>query len=524
MKLLIKLDSESNRDVLGFDSKLLKLCAGTLAPFLSRLFNLSFSTGTVLDDWKVSNVTPVFKGGEDKSMKSNYRPISVISHIAKILEKLVQKQLVQYVTDNNLLCIDQSAYRQYHNTQTSLHRCNEDWIDNICDNGFTSICFMDIRKCFDTIDHKILLNKLPRYGITGQEISWLKSYLEKRSQRVKCNGLSAIRHVPIGVPQGSVLGPILFSLFINDITSHVYTSSVNLYADDTLLYCYGNNLDEAREMLQKALAEICKWYDGNRLVLNVEKTKCMLMTSKYQSKKQNENLNIYLNEKKYCMESSTCELTEKEIEQVKKMKYLGVMIDDNLTWNDHISMLCKNLAFKVSQLSRAKYKVTDAFLITFYKTVIQPTIDYGITVWGHTKQENINKIQRLQNQAARIILNDFDYVNVRGIDLVKKLKWMNVQQRFDYFQHLLVFKCIHGMAPDYLVNEIVMDIEVRSVNTRSHDMNLHIPFPKNEHAKRSLLYSGAKNWNTLPNQIKEITSLDYIKSNLKTHVIAQREI
>ena len=237
LKLLISLGDTSSNDVLGFDGKLLFLSAAIIAPLITKMFNMSLQMGSVIDDWKVSNVTPVFKGGDDRYEKTNYRPISVICHIAKILEKLVQKQLVQYLIENELLCIDQSAYRQYHNTQTSLHRCNEDWIDNLCDNVFTAVCFLDIRKCFDTIDHGILIDKLKRYGIVKIEASWFRSYLKDRSQYVKCNGkLSAKSYVPIGVPQGSVLGPVLFSLFVNDINRHVYPSTVNLYADDTLMY------------------------------------------------------------------------------------------------------------------------------------------------------------------------------------------------------------------------------------------------------------------------------------------------
>ena len=505
LKLLKGLGDFSSSDVLDFDGKLLYLSAEIISPFITKLFNMSLSSGIVIDDWKISRVTPAFKGGNDRHEKSNYRPISVIGHISKILEKVVQMQIVQYLSDNELLCIDQSAYRKFHNTQTSLHRCNEDWIDNICDNLFTAVCFLDIRKCFDTIDHDILLDKLKRYGIIDVEATWFKSYLKDRSQYVKCNGqVSTKSYVPIGVPQGSVLGPILFSLFINDINCHVYPSAVNLYADDTLLYTTGNTCAEASEKLQTSINEISKWYRGNRLALNESKSKCMLLSSKHKSK---------------CNSSRMCvSINDIAIEQVDNVKYLGVTIDQNLTWNEHVSLLCRSLAFKISHLRRIKRMVSTQMLTTVYNSIIQPTIDYAITVWGHTTAENLGKIQRLQNLAARIILNNFDYVNSRGIDLVKQLKWMNVSERFLYFEKLLIFKCIYGMVPDYLENGIMMDIELRDVNTRSHDMNVYIPFPTNELAKRSLYYSGAKNWNSLPSYIKESTSIEVFKKNLKRNI------
>ena len=254
-----------------------------------------------------------------------------------------------------------------------------------------------------------------------------------------------------------------------------------------------------------SLDEISKWYDGNRLALNENKSKCMLMNSKYRTRLEDNQLHVNIN--------------DINMEQVKKVKYLGVTIDENLTWNDHISMLCKNLGFKVSTLSRIKNMVTPEMLKTVYNSIIQPTIDYAITVWGNTSAENLSKIQRLQNKAARIICNNFDYINTRGIDLVKQLRWMNVNERFLYFERLLMFKCIYGMAPDYLTNGIIMDVEVKNVNTRTHDMDVYIPFPKNELAKRSFYYSGGKNWNNLPPKLKEITNIEQFKKNLKRNGI-----
>lgn len=144
----------------------------------------------------------------------------------------------------------------------------------------------------------------------------------------------------------------------------------------------------------------------------------------------------------------------------------------------------KTFFFKVSQLSRIRNIVTREMMLTIYISIIQPTIDYAITIWGHTTMINLDKIQRLQNLAARIILNDFDYINTRGINLVKQLKWMNVLERRKYFEQLLMYKCIHGMAPEYLCDHVNMEIEVRYVKTRSHDMNVYVPFPRNELAKK----------------------------------------
>ena len=173
---------------------------------------------------------------------------------------------------------------------------------------------------------------------------------------------------------------------------------------------------------------------------------------------------------------------------------------------------------KVARLTRLRKSLSDDILIKIYNSLIQPTIDYAITVWGTTNMNNLGKIQRIQNYAARVIKKNFDYINVRGLDLVKELGWMNVKQRMTYFQILIMFKSIHGLAPDYLINNVIMDIEISEVNTRKHDMNLYVPFPDNKFHENILFYRGAKSWNDLPSEIKECHNIDRFKILLKKHI------
>ena len=199
-------------------------------------------------DWKFSKVTPVYKGKGSKADMNNYRPISVICHVAKLVEKVVQRQLLHYLLSNDLISVDQSAYRPMHNTQTALHRVVDSWIDNVCDGLITGVCLLDIRKCFDTIDHDLLKQKLGYYGVKDIEYQWFSDYLNNRSQVVFHNKtLSNKNDMTIGVPQGSVLGPILFMLFVNDISQNSNVGTCNLYADDTIVYCQGDSVDDVKE-------------------------------------------------------------------------------------------------------------------------------------------------------------------------------------------------------------------------------------------------------------------------------------
>jgi hypothetical protein len=377
-------------------------------------------TSVVIDDWKLAKV-PVFKEQGSLSDKSNYRPISAIGHIAKIFEMVIHKQLLHYFHDNNLISLDQSAYLKNHNTQTALHRVIDDWTDNVCSNSYTGVCSFDIKKCFDTIDHELLIRKLQLYGIRKGELAWFRSYLSERSQFVKCHGIiSEKRRLKVGVPQGSTLGPLLFIIFINDISQHVGLGTVNLFADDTLIYCNASTISALNIDLQNCVNEVAKWYKQNNIVINAEKSCSMVVRPK--RKPVNDIFKIMVDE---------C-----QIEHVESIMYLGLELEETLTWDLYINRLCKKISFKISKLSRLSKTVPKFLLLKIYNSMIQPNIDYAISVWGCTSQGNIDKIQRLQNYAARIIEKNFDYINCRGLELVHKLGWMNVRERFFYFQTL----------------------------------------------------------------------------------------
>ena len=204
------------------------------------------------------------------------------------------------------------------------------------------------------------------------------------------------------------------------------------------------------------------------------------------------------------------------------MNYLGLEIDDTLSWNVYVTKLCRKLSFKISKLSRLSKVLHKRTLITVYNATIQPCIDYAISVWGGTSAHNLNKVQRLQNHCARIIERNFDYINVRGLQLVSKLGWMNIRQRYLYFLILLIFKCIHGLAPNYLTNNVIFDFEVSQKATRKHEMNLYLNLPENEFHKNMLFYSGAKEWNSLPNYLKDCNDIVQFKQKLKSYIKKNR--
>ena len=342
---LLNLDNSPNLDILGMDRKLLRLSAPIVSDSLCKIFNASISQKFVHIDFKTARVTPVFKNGEDSDIftYSDYRPISVICHIAKIFEKLVKMQLLTFLDANNLISNDKSAYLKNHSTQTSLHRVMEDWLENINEGEFTGACIFDISKCFDTINHKHLLYKLEKYGIRGASLDWFKSYLSNRRQAVSSNGkISAFKELFFGVPQGSILGPFLFLLFINDIQNFATNGcSINMFADDLILYCSDTCIINLRSKLQNAVDSICNWYKRNRLKVNPKKSKLMVLNTKRQLAGINRN-------------NFSIQYDGADIPLVDKATYLGLIIKNDLSWEKNISELCRNLNFKVYQLKQLR--------------------------------------------------------------------------------------------------------------------------------------------------------------------------
>ena len=491
--------SKSNIDILGIDSKLLKIASTIIEPSLTFLFNLSITTSCIPSDWKLARVTPIYKGKGSQSVKSNYRPISVIPHIAKILEKEVQSQLMKYFIQHDLISLDQFAFLKNHSTQTCLHRVIDDWLEAFNEHEVIGAAFLDIQKCFDSIDHELLHEKLQKYGVCEYELQWFKSYLSGRSQKVYCNNtLSAPLNLGTGVPQGSNLGPLLFLVFINDLSQHTFGGTCSLYADDVVLYTTGISCLEINKSLQETVSKANEWYFNNRLSINAQKSNIMFVRSKQSVHNETSKLHI--------------QIDGQELDQVDCVRYLGVDVDCNLTWAKHVQSVCRRIAYKLSILGRLSKFINKILLNTIYMSHIQPIIDYACSIWGNCAQADKELILRLQKRAARIVSGNYDYINCRGMDILNSLNWQTLDDRRSYYLCTLMYKCIHGTAPQWLSNPILMACEAHDVHTRSAEsLNVVIPKPRLEVFRNSFQYAGAKAWNDLPSFIKEAGTLETFK-------------
>ena len=492
LEQLKSLSHDSHLDVLDMDTKLLRYGATLLAPSITQVLNHSLMSGSLPSDWKLARVTPVFKGKGSKNDQSNYRPISVLGCISMIIEREVQSQLMTYFTKHDLITIDQFAFLKNHSTVGCLHRLIDDWYEAINEGEYIMSCFFDIKKCFDTINHTILLKKMAYYGIDDNALKWFQNYLLNRQQFVSCNGhTSATRCLKRGVPQGSALGPFLFLIFVNDFPQYIKSASCNLFADDGAVYTTGKSFTDTKSKLQNSVHDAGHWYLNNNLPVNSTKTTCMLSASE-------SNINKLTDGEKELGIS----LNGIPLSMVNTCPYLGVQLDQFLKWDAQIQKLCQKVSYKLVVLNRLRNVLDQNMLNRQYLSCIQPCIDYAASVWGSCSVQNRNLILRLQRRAARIVTGNFDFINVRGSELIKQLGWQTIDERRDYFTATLMHRCINGQAPSRLINELVMTEDSHDCNTRSaanHDIK--VPKPNIELFRNSLRYRGAVLWNNLPPEL-----------------------
>ena len=278
VKVLIhKLVNGKSTGIHNIPNKALKDSVDFIAPALTTIFSLSMHSKVYPADLKIGKVTPVHKGG-DKDDLNNYRPITVLPTIACVFEKIIYQQLYKYMTDNNLLGEKQYGFRSLHSTAIALSKTMNHWLINIDKGNKNSVVFLDIKKAFDTVNHRILLDKLECYGIKDQELKFFESYLSNRMQCCNVNGqTSSFRAISCGVPQGSTLGPLLFIIYLNDLPLAVKDAEITLYADDTSLYKAFKNIMDLNETLVPAFSDICDWLKCNKLSLNAIKSEFMII-------------------------------------------------------------------------------------------------------------------------------------------------------------------------------------------------------------------------------------------------------
>ena len=486
-KFLSTMDSCKATGTDSIGPRLLRFAAPYISDDITYICNQSINSSTFPKKWKEAKVSPLHKNGPHDDV-NNYRPISILPVLSKVLEKHVHDCLSAYLNENNLLHKTQSGFRSQHSCETALVHMIDSWL-NAMDNGqMVGVVLVDFKKAFDLVDHQILLSKLELYGINNEALMWFDTYLAHRRQQVSINdNKSDFETVTCGIPQGSILGPLLFLLFINDLPLYVNVSA-DLYADDTTFYDIQASIELIEKNLQLALNQLHIWCRNNGMLLNSEKTKVMLITTNQKRQRlPNTNLNL-----KYMDES---------LKTISNDKILGVFVDNNLIWSDHVKHICKKISTYIWLLSKIKYFLSLEHRVQFYKSYIQPHIDFCSTVWASSCEANKMKIFKLQKRACRVIL---DYNVEDSNEAMQSLKILSVYDRLFLRKAKFMFKVYHNLTPTYISENFVLRNEMNmSINLRSATAGCFVPpHPKKECFKQSMRYSGCLIWNSLPTTVK----------------------
>ena len=448
---------------------------------LSFLINRCLAHSVFPTAEKCAKITPVHKS-DDKTVMDNYRPISILPVLSKVFERIVHNQLYTYLEENNLLSHCQFGFRRKSSTEHAVTYFS-DFIRSSMDKGkLTGAVFVDLRKAFDTIDHATLIAKLQIYGVRGKELTWFQSYLFNRQQFVSFQSTRSERQsIRCGVPQGSILGPLLFTIVINDITEQVKKCRILLYADDTVIFTSDKDSKKIEEMLNTEFNNVTRWFTNNNLVLNLKKAKTeFVLFGTHQKLANSEKVSISLN--------------GKMINESELYEYLGVTMDKNLTMKVHLEKNYKKVMSRTKLLARIRNNISPWVAETIYKVMILPQMLYCSNIMLGLSNTHISQFERIRSRALAII-------NGRS----QRVKLPTVNHAINKRCLVEVFKCQNGLAPPLFKNYFKKILHQKE--TRGNNTNLLLPKVRTEAGRKSFLFQGSKLYNKLPTALKQEQSV-----------------
>ena len=463
----------------GFDdlnAMCLKISPQFLVKPLTHICNLSLSQGIFPEQLKIANVIPLYKS-DDSMLFNNYRPVSVLCVVSKIFEKIMYNRVTTFLEMFQILHGNQYGFRKKSSTHVALLTFIDKVIQAIENGEYAIGVFLDFSKAFDTVDHNILLDKLDHYGIRGCTLSWFRSYLSHRFQYVTYNGSQSSQQlIKCGVPQGSILGPLLFLVYINDLCIVCKSTEPVLLADDTNLFSSGSNARSLQDGVNNDLAIIAEWLKVNKLSLNIKKTHFMCFSAK--------------NKPSPCI---SLQIDGEALAEVNKSKFLGVIIDNKLSWKDHISLVCRKVARGIGVIIKARKVLHSESMKCLYYSFIYPYLIYCNQVWGSACKTNIEPLLILQKRVMRIILG----VHPRSPSepLFITLKFLSCENIFEYLIGRLMYRIYHGeLSVLHCLFTKNSDIHVHNTRQKCH---YHMPLCRTNLGKCGLRYVGASVWNSI---------------------------
>lgn len=492
-KVLESLDPNKATGPDKISNRILKYTAASLADPLTNIFNISMRNQTFPEAWKLAHLCPVPKVANSNN-KGNFRPISLLSAISKVMERLVFLVMYEYFMENDLLIAENSGFKKGDSTINQLVHIVHNIYKGLDNRNDVCMVFLDISKAFDKVFHEGLLFKLRQLGIEGNLFNWIESYLLNRQQRVIINGQSSdIKTINAGVPQGSILGPLLFLVFINDITRNIH-SKIYLYADDTSLF---REITSQADLgiLNSDLSKLWSWSKQWRVQFNANKTKYLYFTLK---RRASVLPNLYLGE---CV-----------IDRAESHVHLGLALDSRLEWKDHVSRIQNRVSKTVISLKRIRWIVPRSTLEKLYKSLVRPVIDYGDVIYGNLSEGLSKRLERVQREAGIVCTGAFRLTNHQK--LLHELGWEPLSLRREQHQLTMFYKMKSGVMPEYLSNLVPRDLGSRRPGLRNSS-NLIVPFARTARFKNFFTVRVVSLWNNLPDAAKNQRTCDSFKLYMK---------
>src|SRR5436190_4915195 len=491
-------------------SRLIKASLFYVMPIIEHIFNFSLTNGVVPKIWKSATIIPLPKT-KHPTMVQHYRPISVLPVLSKVLERVVSDQLIDFLSERGLSDPCQFAYKRNTSTQTCIIRMLDEVRHAIDLRMVTISIFFDFSKAFDKVHHGHLIEKLKSKGFSCSALRWMVSYLSERTQSVYDrfeNVTSSQAHIRVGVPQGSVLGPLLFTIYVADIGSILQRCKYNFYADDLQIYlhCKPSDINNGILAVNEDIKSIVQWSGENGLLLNSAKTQAILFGSaRYINIIEHEGL------------QTTIEVNGSPINMNTHVNYLGVTISNTLAWDRQVTKIIKNIRTKLYQLKLSKHLLPKQLKMQLITSLIFPQLDYCCAALTDITGTLNTQLYRALNSCIRFALNIRSDVHITPY--YRELRWLKVEVRRSYFVGCQLYSIINSRQSSLIYNSLTFRTVVTARETRASNDLLFLPLCRTETYKRSFNLCASKLWNGLPQIIRQAPSFDIFKCRLYEHLL-----